>query len=532
MPQLYLPADAHRRRPRPRGPDRRARRQRRALRRLDARPGAAASASSPRCCATPPRRRGLSPPRRSAARELWAALIAAATRPRARPRARRAAGAAASRRGERDAAAARSRRHDARLPIGPRRRTSSRIARTWAGHPRVTNRQRRDLGAGRVALGRPPQARLRPRAAAAAGARRAAVAAAAAPAASSPSGGLAPSRAHGSSNSTRHLPSSPCCSASRARNDLPERPLKPVTGRAVRPVAISSLATAMRQRLARLALPDHEAAARVLARPAREALAVLDDVLPADRARAEVGPRDADVLELGVELGAPSRRRTRRCRAMKRSRVSSPCSIRPSRCSQSPVSPGDVSACPSSRRMTFRPFSVADERAAVALDVADVDQPLDDRRARGRRADARVLHRLAQLVVVDELAGRLHRAPAATRRSSAAAAWSPSPPRRPRACRPPRPARASAAPAPRPRRRPARRAVLEALAVDAAPARHEQHPAARAEHVLARPSSPGACSRTRPRDGRRRGSGARPGRRCACRRRSSSPTRCSARSSG
>ena len=59
------------------------------------------------------------------------------------------------------------------------------------------------------------------------------------------SGGLAPSRAHGSSNSTRHLPSSACCSASRARNDLPERPLKPVTGRAVRPVAISSFATAI-----------------------------------------------------------------------------------------------------------------------------------------------------------------------------------------------------------------------------------------------------------------------------------------------
>ena len=47
--------------------------------------------------------------------------------------------------------------------------------------------------------------------------------------------------------------------------------------------------------------------------------------------------------------------------------------------------------------------------APVALDVADVDQPLDDRRARRRRADARLLHRLAQLLVVDELAGRLHR---------------------------------------------------------------------------------------------------------------------------
>ena len=50
-----------------------------------------------------------------------------------------------------------------------------------------------------------------------------------------------------------------------------------------------------------------------------------------------------------------------------------------------------------------------DQRAAVALDVADVDQALDDRGARGGRADAGVLHGLAQLVVVDELARGLHR---------------------------------------------------------------------------------------------------------------------------
>ena len=49
-----------------------------------------------------------------------------------------------------------------------------------------------------------------------------------------------------------------------------------------------------------------------------------------------------------------------------------------------------------------------DERAPVALDVADVDEALDDRRARGGRADARLLHRLAHLLVVDELAGGLH----------------------------------------------------------------------------------------------------------------------------
>src|SRR5215218_2004798 len=56
-----------------------------------------------------------------------------------------------------------------------------------------------------------------------------------------------------------------------------------------------------RQVLVRLLLPDDEAAARVVLRPARVALAVLDDVLAADRARAEVGPLDLDAFEL-VEL--------------------------------------------------------------------------------------------------------------------------------------------------------------------------------------------------------------------------------------
>src|SRR5438067_810380 len=57
-----------------------------------------------------------------------------------------------------------------------------------------------------------------------------------------------------------------------------------------------------RQLLARLRLPDHEAAAGILARPARVALAVLDDVVAADRARPELGARDPHVLELLVEL--------------------------------------------------------------------------------------------------------------------------------------------------------------------------------------------------------------------------------------
>ena len=45
---------------------------------------------------------------------------------------------------------------------------------------------------------------------------------------------------------------------------------------------------------------------------------------------------------------------------------------------------------------------------AVALDVADLDEALDDRGPGGGRADARLLHGLAQLLVIDELARRLH----------------------------------------------------------------------------------------------------------------------------
>ena len=89
----------------------------------------------------------------------------------------------------------------------------------------------------------------------------------------------------------------------------------------------------------------------------------------------------------------------------------------------------------------------ADERAAVALDVADVDQALDDRRARGRRADARSPSSPRAARRRRRACRRSPSPPAATRRSSAAAAWSPSRsaadlerPRRPR------PARASAAP--------------------------------------------------------------------------------------
>ena len=230
-----------------------------------------------------------------------------------------------------------------------------------------------------------------------------------APAPSPASGGLAPSRAHGSSNSTRQRPSSVCISASRARNERPERPLKPVTGLLGAPAGDQLARDGGRQGLARLGLPDHEPAARILARPAGEALAVLDDVVAADRARPEVGARDAHLLELRVELETVEPANFAMS-AMKRSRSSSPCSIRPSRCSQSPVIDGEVRAWSCEQADHVQALLGGDQRAAVALDVADVDQALDDRRARGRGADPGLLHRLAHLVVVDELACGLHRA--------------------------------------------------------------------------------------------------------------------------
>ena len=164
----------------------------------------------------------------------------------------------------------------------------------------------------------------------------------------------------------------------------------------------------LRQRLARLALPDHEPAAGILARPAGEALAVLDDVAPADRARPEVGPRDADLLELGVELADRAARElgdvvhealARLLAVLDPPEPVLPVAGQARRRQRVPVEQPDH----------VQPLLRAHQRAPLALDVADVDQPLDDRGARRRRADAGVLHRLAQLVVVDELAGGLHR---------------------------------------------------------------------------------------------------------------------------
>ena len=54
---------------------------------------------------------------------------------------------------------------------------------------------------------------------------------------------LRTARAHGSSNSTRHLPSASCSRASFALNVRPERPRNPGTGFAVLRVSISSLTT-------------------------------------------------------------------------------------------------------------------------------------------------------------------------------------------------------------------------------------------------------------------------------------------------
>ncbi len=94
---------------------------------------------------------------------------------------------------------------------------------------------------------------------------------------------------------------------------------------------------------------------------------------------------------------------------MKAVRSPVPCSMSESFFSQSPVSSGEVILCSSSIVITCRPFGVGwrslptrsmySRRMSVSIDL----------RARRRRAEAGLLHRLAQLLVVDELAGGLHR---------------------------------------------------------------------------------------------------------------------------
>src|SRR4051794_2157257 len=162
-----------------------------------------------------------------------------------------------------------------------------------------------------------------------------------------------------------------------------------------------------RQLLARLALPDHEAAARVLARPARVALAILDDVVAAHGARPQVGARDAHVLERRVEhahgLAGELGDVLHELLALLRALLDGGQAVLPV-----------AGQCRGGQRVLAQQAHDVDallgrdERARVALDVADVDEALDDRGARRGRADARLLHRLAHLLVVDELAGGLH----------------------------------------------------------------------------------------------------------------------------
>src|SRR3989440_12089477 len=162
-----------------------------------------------------------------------------------------------------------------------------------------------------------------------------------------------------------------------------------------------------RQDLARLLLPDHEAAAGVVLGPARVPLPVLDHVAAADGTWSEIGPLDLHVLQpvelldgLGRELrDVGHERRAAVLALLDQTQAPLPVAGELGRGERVRAEqPDDLDALLG--RHKGAPF---------ALDVADVDQPLDDRGARGRGADPRVLHRLAELGVVDVLARRLHR---------------------------------------------------------------------------------------------------------------------------
>ncbi len=62
---------------------------------------------------------------------------------------------------------------------------------------------------------------------------------------------------------------------------------------------------------------------------------------------------------------------------------------------------------PFSSSISENAFAVACKLAAVANHVLLVDQTFDDCRARRRRAEAFLAHRLAQFVVLDQLCPRL-----------------------------------------------------------------------------------------------------------------------------
>src|SRR5262249_54505410 len=162
-----------------------------------------------------------------------------------------------------------------------------------------------------------------------------------------------------------------------------------------------------RQLLARFGLPDHEAAARILARPARIALAVLDDLVPAHRTRPELGPRDPHVLQLLIELpdGLPGKACDVAHEVLAR--------VLPALDLAEAMLPAAGQTRRGERVCVQQPDHIqallgGHQRPRVALQVRNLDQALDDRRAGGRRADAGILHRLAELIVLHELAGGLH----------------------------------------------------------------------------------------------------------------------------
>jgi hypothetical protein len=91
---------------------------------------------------------------------------------------------------------------------------------------------------------------------------------------------------------------------------------------------------------------------------------------------------------------------------MKASRESLPCSICASLYSHSPVSSAlDESPTPRPRQQRHQletPWR-RDQLAALAEHVLLAEQAFDDGRARGGRAQSLLLHRFAQLVVLDDL---------------------------------------------------------------------------------------------------------------------------------
>src|SRR5215210_4884712 len=162
-----------------------------------------------------------------------------------------------------------------------------------------------------------------------------------------------------------------------------------------------------RELLARLGLPDDEAAARVVPGPARVALAVLGDLAPAHRAGPELGARDAHVLELSVEvgdgLGGELGDVTHELRPRVGALLDQGEAVLPLAGQR-----GGRQRVLSEQADHVETLLGGHQRATVALEVADRDQALDDGGAGRRRADSRVLHRLAQLIVVDQLARGLH----------------------------------------------------------------------------------------------------------------------------